>query len=132
MSSFITRMRLLLELLSKMYFLLHTSAFDDAIKSKILKFLNMNTSRTERVLKVTWKTFFLVSKVLSFTLKKQNSKNMLEIAFKHTKNSILKYYWSFWSSQYQKYCLWNQLIKVVWEILVFSFHLFIFKALRES
>ena len=39
-------------------------------------------SRTKRAFEVKWKTFFLVSQVLSFRLKKQTSKNVADTAFK--------------------------------------------------
>ena len=49
-----------------MYFLFYVLAFDDAIKLKNLKL------RTKRAFEVKYKTFFVISQVLSFTLKKTN------------------------------------------------------------
>ena len=40
-------------------------------------------SRTMRAFEVKWKTFFLVSQVVSFRLTKETSKNVADITFKH-------------------------------------------------
>ena len=57
-------------------------SFDSKFSFVILHKLNLNISRMKRAFEKKQKTFFLVSKVLSSRLKKENSKNISGINFK--------------------------------------------------
>ena len=59
-----------------MCFLFHAWAFDDVITFEYLKSQNLIISRTKNAFATKWKTFFLISKVLSFRHKKRTSKNL--------------------------------------------------------
>ena len=90
--NFINRLCWHPKLFSKTYFLVCAEPFDDFMKFENLKFWNLIFSRTQRAFEVKWKTFFLVSQVLSFRLKKQTSKNVADTTF--TFQLVLLSFWS--------------------------------------
>ena len=69
-------------LFSKTYFLFHAEAIHDVMKFKILKFQNLNISRTKNIFEKKKIFFLLFPKVLIFGLKKQNSKIIWNITYK--------------------------------------------------
>ena len=82
--NFITRLCLLSKLFSKMCFVFNAKAFDDVMTLKYLKnyLIISDYLKNEKSFRSEIKTFFLVSKVLSFRHTKQTSKNVADATFK--------------------------------------------------
>ena len=87
-SNFITRLCLLPKLFNKMCFVLYAQAFDEVIIIEYLKNENLIISRTKRAFELKQKTFFLISKALSFSRTKETSKNLTDTTFK-SRNQLL-------------------------------------------